>query len=129
LIGIDANVVVRLLADDDPVQGEAAERALDGAEGLVRVDPVVLAEVGWVLRTRYRHSRAQIVAGLRAVVTHPLVLIEAREAVEAALDAYERGGAGFPDHLIGALNAAAGCRTTLTFDKNAAKGPHFTLLT
>lgn len=128
MIGIDANVVVRLLADDDPVQGEAAERALDGAEGPVRVDPVVLVETSWVLRSRYRHPRPRIVAGLRAILGHPRVLVEAREVVEAALDAYERGGSGFADHLIGAMNAAAGCRTTLTFDKSAAKGPLFTLI-
>jgi len=40
----------------------------------------------------------------------------------------KKGSAGFNDHLIAALNRAAGCSTTLTIDKTAAKSPDFTLL-
>jgi predicted nucleic-acid-binding protein len=56
------------------------------------------------------------------------VQVAQRDQVAAALQSFETGGAGFTDHLIAALNRSAGCSTTLTFDKSAARSPEFTLL-
>lgn len=128
LIGIDANVVVRWLVDDDPDQADLVERMLGLSDEPVWLNPVVLAEVAWVLRSRYKQGRGAIAGSLRLVLRHPRARTADDGAAFAALDAYEAGGAGLSDHLIGALNAATGCSTTLTFDKDAAKGPHFTLL-
>jgi predicted nucleic-acid-binding protein len=59
---------------------------------------------------------------------NPAVQIAQRDVVASALGAFEKGSAGINDHLIAALNRAAGCSTTLTIDKTAAKSPDFTLL-
>lgn len=127
MIGLDANVVVRALADDDPDQTASVRRMLGQGDETIRLDAVVLVETAWVMASRYGRGRRDIAGALRGWLAHPRVVAPV-EAVTQALAAYEAGGPGLSDHLIGALNAAAGCRTTLTFDKRAARGPHFTLL-
>jgi len=51
-----------------------------------------------------------------------------RQAAKVALDAFASGSADFADYLIAALDREAGCETTLTFDKTAAKIRGFSLL-
>ena len=130
MIGLDTNIVLRWLVADgnDAAQNRVALRAIDQAEDAIFLNDIVIAETGWVLVARYQLSRREIAAGFQRLLQHPLVRVTNATAVLSALSAYELGGAGLSDHLIGALNTAAGCKTTLTFDKSAAKGPHFTQL-
>jgi predicted nucleic-acid-binding protein len=130
MIGLDTNIVLRwLVADDnDAVQSRAALRAIEQADAIIFVNDIVIAETAWVLAARYKQSRHDVVAGFKRLLAHPMVRVSNTAAVLSALSAYELGGAGLSDHLIGTLNTAAGCKTTLTFDKGAAKGPHFTQL-
>lgn len=130
LIGLDANVLIRWLIEDDssPDQTEKIRDRIRIASGEVYINLVVLAETTWVLGHIYRQSRATIASAYRGLLAHPKVKVADRALVETALTAYELGNSGFVDHLIGTLNTAAGCKTTLTFDKSAAKGPHFTQL-
>jgi predicted nucleic-acid-binding protein len=127
LIGIDTNVLLRWLLDDDPGQSELAAAAFDGDEQVFLGD-IVLAEASWVMARSYRLSRHAIASALRHAIALPSVAVSDRAAVDAALTAYETGGPGLSDHLIGNLNSAAGCRTTLTFDKRAGDGNLFTSL-
>lgn len=129
MIAIDTNVLVRWVRHDPvaPEQSALAQAALAEASG-VHLNVVVLVEALWVLGARYRVDRAGLVRFVRALLAHSHVSIERRDVVAAALDAYERGGPGFSDHVIGRLNAGAGARTTLTFDKRAARADDFTLL-
>jgi predicted nucleic-acid-binding protein len=132
VIGLDSNALLRWLAADalppeDASQVEAVERLLAASEEPVFVSLVVLAETVWTLKDRMRQSRAEIVVAVGALLDEPRVALAEAGAVAEARDAYAAGGAGFADHLLGALAAQAGCRTTFTFDKRAAKGPHFTL--
>jgi len=88
----------------------------------------VLVEAVWVLRSSYRLDRAQIASMIDALLSSPAVRIAERDSVAAALESYRRGGPWFADHLIGELNRAAGCATTLTFDKQAGALATFTAL-
>jgi predicted nucleic-acid-binding protein len=130
MIGLDSNVVLRWLTGDDTDQDQhrAALAAVNDADADIFINAIVLAETSWVLSARYRHPRATVAAGIRQVLAHPKITVSEPAAVHAALDAYELGGAGLSDHLIGALNRAAGCQTTLTFDRIAGKGPGFVVL-
>jgi predicted nucleic-acid-binding protein len=130
LIGVDTNVLLRWLGGD-PHSGSQTAQAVAALSphGRVHVNLVVLAELAWLLDQKLRHARAESVGILRSLLAHPQMVVDAHETVKVAVDAYELGGAGFNDHLIGALNAAAGCAMTLTFDKAAAKGIHFTAVT
>jgi predicted nucleic-acid-binding protein len=125
VIGIDTNVLLRWLLDDDPAQSDRAADVFKGGETIFLGD-IVLAEVAWVLARSYRLRRGDIAHAIRHAVSLPGVAVYDRAAILAALSAYETGGPGLSDHLIGYLNRAAGCRTTLTFDKQAGEGNLFT---
>lgn len=134
MIGLDTNTVLRWVIDAtgiepaDSVQSRQINEAISQSDDSVFINNVVLAEVNWVLAKRAGLDRKGRAALVQRLLDHPRVVFEQRSSVEQALIAFELGGAGFVDHLIGALNTAAGCQTTLTFDKSAAKGPHFTQL-
>jgi predicted nucleic-acid-binding protein len=130
MIGLDTNALVRwLLADaldgEDAAQAQRVERALEAGGDVAHVNPVVLVECLWVLRARFGRSRTQIADLVQALLAAPQIDIARRGAVESALDSFRRGGPGFADHLIAALNREAGCTVTLTFDRAAAAAPGF----
>jgi predicted nucleic-acid-binding protein len=128
--GLDTNVALRWLvgAPDDAVQAQRAGSAIAGVKGSLYLNTVVLAEIVWVMAHSMKLDRAAQALAIRTLLDNPLVQLPQRDVVSSALVAFESGGAGFTDHLIAALNRAAGCATTLTFDKIAAKSPDFTLL-
>ena len=129
-VGLDTNVLMRwLFVEDQPSdQSEAATSAMLNNDTEIWINSIVLAELIWLAAQKLKLGRAEQVQMIRKLLVHPHVAIADRSAVEQALTAFELGGAGLIDHLIGALNIAAGCRSTLTFDKAAAKSPHFTQL-
>lgn len=120
MIGIDTNVLLRLLLDDDAAQGAKITHLFESyaqAPGSARIADVVLAEAMWTLGSVYRQPKAALVRALRALLEQPAYAFEDRAAVEQALDAFAAGRAGFSDCLIIAKNAAAGCTFTATFDR------------
>jgi predicted nucleic-acid-binding protein len=125
LIGIDTNVLVRYFTDDEPRQARAARRLIEtrltrAAPGHVNV--VTLAEVAWVLQRLYSAGRDEVARVVDSLLTAPNIVVERKALVRRALQAYAGTPAsGFSDCLIAQLNGDAGCETTLTFDKRAAK--------
>jgi predicted nucleic-acid-binding protein len=129
VIGLDTNALVRWLLAD-ALEGEDAAQARRVGEALAagdvaHVNPLVLVECLWVLRARFGRTRAQVGDIVQALLAAPQIDLGRRAAVEAALDGFRRGGPGFTDHLIAALNLEAGCAVTLTFDRTAAAAPGF----
>ncbi|HEX8795373.1 MAG TPA: type II toxin-antitoxin system VapC family toxin [Polyangiaceae bacterium] len=126
MLGVDTNVLVRVLVGDDPAQHKAAMKRLRAmrrrGEGAF-VGPVVLAETGRVLASVYGYERTRIVAALRGVLATPPFVVTPRDAVLAALDAYEKGPANLADYLILELGRTEGCRSLLTFDRRLLKNP------
>lgn len=120
MIGIDTNVLLRVLLDDDAAQGARID-ALFGSHvqvpGSARIADVVLAEALWTLGSVYGQPKSALVGALGALLAQPAYAFEDRTAVQQALDGYTRGRAGFADCLIVAKNAAAGCTFTATFDR------------
>jgi predicted nucleic-acid-binding protein len=60
MLGIDTNVVIRLIISDDAEQTRRARKLVDQALGRdepVLVSPLVLLESEWVLRSRYGFNR------------------------------------------------------------------------
>ena len=131
MIGLDSNIVLRYLTQDDPVQSPIAtelfERRLTEAEpGFISV--VVLAETAWVLQRRFRLTAAQIAAAIEVVLQAGAVVVESSQQVFAATVALKEGRASFADALIGGLGKRAGCTCTLTFDRAASRLPDFELV-
>lgn len=123
MIGIDTNVLVRYIAQDDPAQSRRAtaliERECSESDpGFVAL--VVLAELVWVAETCYSASREEQRRIVRRILETRQLMVQDAETVWQALRAFERGKADFADCLVECTAAAAGCIRTVTFDKGAA---------
>jgi predicted nucleic-acid-binding protein len=71
VIGLDTNVIVRYLAQDDARQAAVATRLIEGsltAEARGFISIVTLAEVVWVMASNYRATRVAVAraSGLRS---------------------------------------------------------------
>jgi predicted nucleic-acid-binding protein len=131
MIGLDTNVLVRIIVGDDEKQAEKAERVLSNRctpsdPGFVNA--IVLCELAWTLDLTYGYSRAQIAGAMEKILGNRGLLIENAKLVAAALRLYRAATASFADALLAEINLAAGCEATLTFDRKAARLDGFTLV-
>jgi len=132
MIGIDTNVLLRLLVRDHEEQVRAVERFIStrfSKDDPGYVSRVVIAETAWVLTDVYGYDRMQIAAAIRAVMNVCELQLESADEVDEAIVVFEQSSAGFTDCLLARTNAAAGCDHTITFDRKAAKLQGFKLLT
>lgn len=124
MIGLDTNVLVRLFVDDDAEQVRRAREFVAGRcspDHPAFVDRVALCEMVWVLSAGYGFGRGEIAGAIRKLLGSIDTVIEDRDAVHAALEAFQTRGIDFADALIGQVNRARGCEATATFDRKAAK--------
>jgi predicted nucleic-acid-binding protein len=131
LIGVDTNVLLRVLVEDNVAQLHAANALIDSADrdgDPLLVSPIVIVELEWVMRKLYDRNKDQILDGLDRLRGHANIVIDDAEAVESAIKAWRTGKADLADYLISALARARGARTTMTFDRDAAETLAFTLL-
>lgn len=121
MIGLDTNVIVRYLVQDDADQTLRAAAIIDHlSEELPGfVATIVWAEVYWVLTRAYGFGRLDVVERLAAFSTADEICTESATAVASAI-AQARRGADFVDALISASAMRAGCTEVVTFDKRAA---------
>jgi predicted nucleic-acid-binding protein len=132
VIGLDTNVVMRYLTQDDAKQSPIATRLME--KTLSSDDPgfislVVLAEVVWVLVSLYSVDRAGVSEVVNGLLTTEQLRVESAELVWRAKRRYEASKADFSDALIAESAVAAGCKRSVTFDRNAAATSGFELLT
>jgi predicted nucleic-acid-binding protein len=130
MTGLDTNILVRYLTQDDPVQSRQAaeiiERRLTNASlGFVSV--VAMAEIAWVLDRAYGFTTKEIAAAIERMLQIEVLLIQHEEEVFAAMIALKQGRASFADVLIAELGARVGCVHTLTFDQKALRFARFQL--
>lgn len=124
MLGIDTNVLVRLLIRDDEVQFAKARAIVDGEiqrGELIVVSLMVLLETEWVLRSCYGLPKNRIAAIISGLLDTSEVDFEHEPSVEEALSLCEESNADFADCLIGSHNRRLGCSATITFDKAAAR--------
>jgi len=131
MIGLDTNVLVRYLAQDDPIQSAAAtelfERRLSEQEpGFVSI--VAVTETAWVLERAYGLSNRDIATAIEGVLQTAVLVVESEQEVFGAMIALKEGRGSFADALIAALGEKAGCSHTVTFDRRARRIPGFELL-
>ena len=134
MIGLDTNVLVRYLAQDEARQAALATRLVDRQLSAAQpgfVSLVVLAELCWVLKRLYGASFGELVATVEDMLGLPQFHLERREVVQSAVARARKvkaGKAGLVDVLISELAQAEGCAHTLTFDKGAARSVGMKLL-
>ena len=130
MIGIDTNVLVRYLAQDDERQSSLASQIIEAltAEEPGFITTVVLVETVWVLTRAYKMSRPQIADVITLLLQSRELVIEHADAVHLAHATFERTAADFADALIAHGARLAGCRETVTFDRAAAADTGMRLL-
>jgi predicted nucleic-acid-binding protein len=130
MIGLDTNVLIRHVTQDDRVQSPRASaliesRLTEEEPGFISV--VTLAETAWVLRRVYKYHPAEIAAAIERLLQIGTLIVENEVEVFFAMTALKHGRADFTGALIAALGTRAGCSTTMTFDRKAARLPGFSL--
>jgi predicted nucleic-acid-binding protein len=130
MIGLDTNVLVRYIMQDEARQSAKATRLIEGltAEEPGFITLVSVVELVWVLSSFYGLDRGQIVQALDVILRSKQLVVDQAEHVVRAVRAYGAGNADFADCLIERIAAAAGCIRTMTFDVAASKTAGMTLV-
>lgn len=130
MIGLDTNVLVRYLTQDDPKQAALATRLVESltpsAPGFV--SHIVLAETVWVLESCYDAAPDRIAQFVETLLRSESINVAHVEVVWRALRQFKSARGDFVDTLVSALARNAGCDAVLTFDKAAAKRSGMALL-
>ena len=131
MTGLDTNVLVRYLTQDDPTQAETATQVIEGAAErgeLLYITSIVLCEAVCVLEAAYGHSKQEIRAVLEHILRTAQFQFDYKDQLWQAWQDYREGRADFADYLIGHLGARYGCQETVTFDKALRNHAAFRLL-
>jgi len=131
MIGLDSNVLLRYICGDDLAWSKAATDFIDRectAERTGYINPVVLAEVIWVLRRRPDFSRERIARLVEEILSSDSFTVASEAAVVRALALYKNSQAGFADCLIAELNVDAGAVPIYAIDKDAIRSGIFAQL-
>jgi predicted nucleic-acid-binding protein len=128
MIGLDTNILVRYLTQDDPIQSpkttEIFERRLtEENPGFVSI--VAMVETVWVLERAYGLTTDEIVRAIERVLQTDVLIVENEQEVFTAMIALKERQGSFADAVIAALGARMGCSWTLTFDQKALRLPGF----
>lgn len=131
MIAIDTNLLVRLLVQDDAVQGAAVEALLrkTGESGQTCfISDLVLCEMEWVLQSCYKAPRSRVLSSVEELLDQHLLDFEDRGRLRKVAQAYQRGKAELSDYLIGAKSQASGATPTYTFDRKLRGQDGFVVL-
>ena len=131
MIGLDTNILVRYLTQDDPVQSRRATGVIE--RRLTETDPgfvsvVALVELAWVLDRSYGFTSQEISAAIERLLQIDVLNVEHEQEIFIAMRLLKDGKSSFGVALIAELGRCAGCTRTLTFDHKAARLPNFELV-
>ena len=122
MIGLDTNVLVRYIMQDDVRQSPLADRLIESltveAPGFISL--VTVIELVWVLSSAYDLTDTRIAEGLETLLRTREIRVDQAETVWKALRNFQGTRADFADCLIAQTGRMAGCQTTMTFDREAA---------
>jgi predicted nucleic-acid-binding protein len=131
MIGLDTNVLIRYLTQDDPAQSAKAREILERrltAKNPGFVSVVAMVETVWVLDRAYGLTAQEIATAVERLLQVEVLAIENEQEVFTAMVALKQGWGSFADALIAELGTRVGCRCTLTFDQKAVRLPAFELV-
>jgi predicted nucleic-acid-binding protein len=129
---IDTNVLVRFLVNDDEAQARAVMNRFKTAENqrdAFFVPLLVVLEMIWVLESAYGIERGEIISALGDLLLMPILEFEHRSVLQDMLSRAAANRSDLSDLLIAEVAHQAGCEGVLTFDRKAAKGELFELIT
>jgi len=123
MIGIDTNVLVRYVAQDDTEQcrlvNELFEQA--SAKNKLFISVVVVVECLWVLVGRYQLNDEQARSFIRSLLTSKKVSLERSEMFMTVLAKSDLKAKEMADVIIASTAFSAGCEEFFTFDAKLAR--------
>ena len=122
MIGLDTNILIRYLTQDDPEQFKLAEYIIEtklNSKNQGFISLIVLIEVVWVLKTCYQQSKTDLCHIIESLLTTKQLVIETSDHAYKALRQWQNGNGDYSDAIIAILSQENGCAYTLTFDKKA----------
>jgi len=140
MIGLETNILVRYLAQDDEKQSAIVTKLIEGnldkstdksldknndKEGYYFINHIVLCELVWVLQCAYKVQKKQIVEIIEQLLQTSQFTCQSPDIIWKALKNYKNGTADFADYMTSAININQGCKYTLSFDKKALKSGDF----
>lgn len=130
MIGLDTNVLVRYIMQDDPKQSPKATRLIESldSDNPGYITQVSVVELYWVLTSSYELTCPQVAQALEVILRSKQLLVERADQVMRALRVFGQGKADFADCLIERAASGAGCSQTMTFDVGASKHAGMTLM-
>ena len=131
MIGLDTNILVRYLTQDDPVQSMKATAEMEkglSAGHMFFIADTVMCELVWVLETAYGYDCREIDPVLENILRTKQFQFENKDLLWKSLADYRNKKGDFADHLIGQAGHKAGCLETLTFDAGLKNNPNFRVL-
>jgi len=123
MIGLDTNVLVRYITQDDEEQAALAGDWIEyhcSVESPGWISVIVLCEIVWVLTRAYGYDKATVQSVLKCIFLACELAVEQQDHAWAALRDHAKGNADFSDYLIAHMNRSAGCEYTVTFDRKAS---------
>jgi predicted nucleic-acid-binding protein len=118
---VDTNLLVRIIARDDPAQAEAAEKFISHGAW---ISHLVLAEAVWVLESVYDLDEPRLTKAVEMLLNHERLTIQDADVVASALEAFRnRPSPGFTDCLILETARRAGHLPLGTFDRTLGRLP------
>jgi len=124
MIGLDTNVLVRYLAQDEPRQAAKAREIIERRISLENpgfISIVTMVEAVWVLDRAYGLPNEEIAAAVERILQTDVFAVENEQIVFTAMVAMREGRGSFADAVIAGLGTKAGCAYTLTFDRKALR--------
>lgn len=131
MIGLDTNVLVRYIVQDDPKQAMIAMNFIEKNCSMASpgfINSLVLCELVWVLESAYEYSRDDISNVIEKILRTRQFHIHEPELMWSSLQKYKEKTADFSDCYIAYSNYQAGCESTITFDKKVSRLKNMQLL-
>jgi predicted nucleic-acid-binding protein len=131
MAGLDTNVLVRWILDDDEKQAARVQILFEEArasQAVLFVPITVMLELEWVLRSRYQLDKATVLGAFNALLEAQELEFQDEAALERALSLYRQSTADFADCLHAGQCGSAGRAPMMTFDETAARLPTVQLL-
>jgi predicted nucleic-acid-binding protein len=129
--GLDTNVLVRWIVDDDARQATRVQKLFEEVRlqrSTLFVPSTVMLELEWVLRSRYHLDKPTVLGAFNALLETQELDFEDEPAIERALSFYRQSSADFADCLHAGKCGSAGRAPMFTFDAAAARLPSVELL-
>ncbi len=122
MIGLDTNIIIRYITQDDPKQAKKATKLIENelspaVPGYITL--VTLVEVTWVLESCYGQGKTDVLNVLQGILTTKQLIVEKASIAYMAIRRCTTASTDFSDAIITVISEQEGCTRIVTFDKKA----------